>query len=159
MAQNFTSFTPIEEAEPQTSTAFTSFTPIEETAAQPPVKFSSFTPIKEPAPKPIFQPGTTAEGMAGYVPRRKPSTAVPIDDSKPAPYKTRREALADAVNLLEEGVDQTELKDAFAKMGVPWEEIIAYGQKRGSEYFKQASPNFGSLLISVTTLRASTLRI
>jgi len=140
MAQNFTSFTPIEEAEPQTPAAFTSFTPIEETAVQPPVKFSSFTPIEESTPKPVFQPGTTAEGMAGYVPRRKPSAAVPIDDSKPAPYKTRREALDDAVNLLEEGVDQTELKDAFTKMGVPWNEIIAHGQKRGSEYFKQASP-------------------
>ena len=139
MAQNFTSFTPIEEAEPQTSTAFTSFTPIEETAAQPPVKFSSFTPIEEPAPKPSFQPSSTAEGMAGYVPRRAPAPTQ-TDTSKPPPYKSRREALADAVNLLEEGVDQTELKDAFAKMGVPWEEIIAYGQKRGSEYFKQATP-------------------
>jgi hypothetical protein len=94
-------------------------------------------PFGEPAPKPSFQPSSTAEGMAGYVPRRAPTQT---DTSKPAPYKTRREALADAVNLLEEGVDQTELKDAFAKMGVPWEEIIAYGQKRGSEYFKQATP-------------------
>lgn len=62
-----------------------------------------------------------------------------IDTSKPAPYKTRREALDDAVNLLEEGVDREELKGAFAKMGVPWEEITSYGQKRGSDYFKQAA--------------------
>ena len=33
MAQNFTSFTPIEEAEPQAPATFTSFTPIEEEPA------------------------------------------------------------------------------------------------------------------------------
>jgi hypothetical protein len=80
-----------------------------------------------PALKPVSQPNTIVEAP--------PTT----DTSKPAPYKNRREALDDAVNLLEEGVDQTELKDAFAKMGVPWNEIITHGQKRGSEYFKQTT--------------------
>jgi hypothetical protein len=74
--------------------------------------------------------------MVGYKPR---FTSPTTDTSKPAPYKNRREALDDAVNLLEEGVDQTELKNAFAKMGVPWNEITAHGQKRGSEYFKQTT--------------------
>jgi hypothetical protein len=92
----------------------------------------------EPAPKFVFQPSTSAEGMAGYVPRRAPAPTE-TDTSKPAPYKNRREALDDAVNLLEEGVDREELKGAFAKMGVPWEEITSYGQKRGSEYFKQTT--------------------
>jgi hypothetical protein len=86
----------------------------------------------EPAPAPTAGKDLSADLFGKSAP---PTT----DTSKPAPYKNRREALDDAVNLLEEGVDQTELKDAFAKMGVPWNEIITHGQKRGSEYFKQTT--------------------
>jgi hypothetical protein len=59
--------------------------------------------------------------------------------AEPPPYKDKREALDDAVNLLEEGVSKEELIPAFTKMGIPWEQIIAHGKQRGSEYFKQAA--------------------
>jgi len=53
MAQNFTSFTPVEEAEPQTPTKFSTFTPIEESGAKPPAKFTTFTPIESVATTPV----------------------------------------------------------------------------------------------------------
>jgi hypothetical protein len=123
MAQTFTSFTPIEEAEPQSAPTFTSFTPIDE---------------PQPIPAAPSTTGTTPQGMAGYVPRRKPAPA-PVDTSAPPAYKNRDEAVNDAINLLEEGADREEIKAAFTKMGVPWEEIIARGQQRGSDYFKQTT--------------------
>lgn len=95
----------------------------------------------EPAPAPTPAPSTTStapQGMAGYVPRRKPAPA-PVDTSAPPAYKSRDEAVNDAINLLEEGADREEIKAAFTKMGVPWEEIIARGQQRGSDYFKQTT--------------------
>ena len=95
----------------------------------------------EPAPAPTPAPSTTSttpQGMAGYVPRRKPAPA-PVDTSAPPAYKNRDEAVNDAINLLEEGADREEIKAAFIKMGVPWEEIVARGQQRGSDYFKQTA--------------------
>lgn len=71
-------------------------------------------------------------------PRTVEGATYPKKDAPPA-YKNRTEALDDAVNLLEEGVDREELKAAFTKMGVPWSEIVSYGQKRGSDYFKQTT--------------------
>jgi hypothetical protein len=66
MAQNFTSFTPVEEAEPQTPTKFSTFTPIEESGAKPPAKFTTFTPIESVATTP----------------------AAPVVKPTPAPVKT-----------------------------------------------------------------------
>lgn len=90
-----------------------------------------------PTPTPSAT-STTPQGMAGYVPRRKPAPA-PVDTSAPPAYKNRAEAVDDAINLLEEGADQAELKAAFTKMGVTWDEIVARGQQRGSDYFKQTT--------------------
>lgn len=92
-------------------------------------------------PAPITAPSTvstTPQGMAGYVPRRKPAPT-PIDVNAPPAYKNRAEAVDDAINLLEEGVDREELKAAFDKMGVTWNEIVARGKQRGSDYFKQTA--------------------
>jgi hypothetical protein len=60
----------------------------------------------------------------------------PVAKAEPKPYASRVEALDDAVNLLEEGVDKEELRPAFEKMGLKWDEVIAHGKKRGSDYFK-----------------------
>jgi hypothetical protein len=56
---------------------------------------------------------------------------------EPQPYKNRIEALDDAVNFVEEGADLKQVSDAFAKIGIKPEEIVAHGQGRGSELFKQ----------------------
>lgn len=81
-----------------------------------------------PAPAPKEKPA----------PVSKVATA-PVDTNAPPAYKNRAEAIDDAINLLEEGVDREELKGAFAKLGVPWKEIVARGQQRGSEYFKRTT--------------------
>lgn len=60
----------------------------------------------------------------------------PVAKTEPKPYTSRVDALDDAVNLLEEGVDKEELRPAFEKMGLKWEEITAHGKARGSDYFK-----------------------
>lgn len=61
----------------------------------------------------------------------------PTATPEPPPYKNRREALDDAVNLLEEGASQAKVKENFAKLGIAWNDIISHGQQRGSDYFKQ----------------------
>lgn len=53
----------------------------------------------------------------------------------PPPYKNRLEALDDAVNLLEEGYGMDKVTEAFSKLGISKNEIVAHGQKRKSEYF------------------------
>jgi hypothetical protein len=60
----------------------------------------------------------------------------------PTPYRDRREALDDAVNLLEEGADQKAVTEAFSQGGIKFDEIVAHGKKRGSEYFEQ-QPGMG----------------
>lgn len=54
---------------------------------------------------------------------------------EPAPYKSKTEALDDAVNLLEEGYGMDKVTSAFSNLGVSKDEIVAHGQKRKSEYF------------------------
>ena len=84
-------------------------------------------PVAAGAPNLFAAPAPTA---APIVP------PAPVAKAEPKPYVSRVEALDDAVNLLEEGVDKEELRPAFEKMGLKWDEIIAHGKKRGSEYFK-----------------------
>lgn len=54
---------------------------------------------------------------------------------EPPPYKSRGEALDDAVNLLEEGYGMDKVTSAFSNLGISRDEIVAHGQKRKSEYF------------------------
>lgn len=92
-------------------------------------------PEKSFLPKPM-----DPMGIASGRPLGAPATKAqePVKPSKaPAPYRDRREALDDAVNLLEEGANQSQVGEAFSKAGITFDEIAAHGKKRGSEYFKQ----------------------
>jgi len=74
MAQQFTSFTPIEEAEPQSPTTFTSFTPIEEE----PAWTQNYVPRKTQGP------ARTVEGKT--YPKTKPVVADTDYDTSSASY-------------------------------------------------------------------------
>lgn len=86
--------------------------------------------------------GTGAEEiMAAAKPAVAPVVAPKfIEAKKPAPYKNRVEMLDDAVNLLEEGADRTDVQQSLKQMGVKWEDVVKHGQRRGSGYFKQQAP-------------------
>ena len=84
-----------------------------------------------------------AESRPAPAPKPAPSTPVVEkipEQPKRAPYKSRLEMLDDAVNLLEEGVDQEKLKKSLQNMGVKFEDVVKHGQQRGSDYFKQQAP-------------------
>jgi hypothetical protein len=74
---------------------------------------------------------------AAPTPAPKPVAAPAPQATEQIPYKNRLEALDDAVNMLEENAPQQGVRDAFAKIGISWPDIIKHGQSRGSEYFKQ----------------------
>jgi hypothetical protein len=97
---------------------------------------------QQPKQKEIIDPFETPAAQAIVDPFGEPTpapTPAPSTTSAPPAYKNRDEAVNDAINLLEEGADREELKAAFIKMGVPWKEIVARGQQRGSDYFKQTT--------------------
>ena len=85
-------------------------------------------------PRPMDPLGLASGKPTGAAPATqtaaKPSAA-------PTPYRDRREALDDAVNLLEEGYDRAKVTESFSKAGITFDEISAHGKKRGSDYFKQ----------------------
>lgn len=86
-------------------------------------------------PKPVDPMGIASGKPLGNTPIRAEE---PVKERKePTPYRNRREALDDAVNLLEEGADQGVVTEAFDKAGIKFDEIVAHGKKRGSDYFKQ----------------------
>jgi hypothetical protein len=89
--------------------------------------------ISSALPKPA-DPLGIASGKPMGAPRAQEPAKAP---KEPTPYRDRREALDDAVNLLEEGADQKAVTEAFAKGGIKFDEIVAHGKKRGSEYFAQ----------------------
>jgi hypothetical protein len=84
-------------------------------------------------PKPVDFLGIGSGKPLGAPRAQEPAKA----PKEPTPYRDRREALDDAVNLLEEGADQKAVRESFGKAGIKFDEIVAYGQGRGSEYFKQ----------------------
>ena len=61
--------------------------------------------------------------------------ATPIAAVEQPPYKSRQEALDDAVNLLEENQNPERIKSSFEQMGIPWTEIISHGKARNSKAF------------------------
>jgi hypothetical protein len=89
--------------------------------------------ISSALPKPV-DPLGIGSGRPLGAPRAQEPAKPP---KAPTPYRDRREALDDAVNLLEEGADQKAVTEAFSKGGIKFEEIVAHGKKRGSEYFDQ----------------------
>lgn len=93
-----------------------------------PKEFSFEAALGKPAPV----TNNTEEGMRGYVPRRQPV----LNPNEPRPYKDKAEAIDDAINLLEEGVDKEKIISSFGRMGIPWKDIVARGQERGSGFFK-----------------------
>lgn len=84
-------------------------------------------------PKPVDFLGIGSGKPLGAPRAQEPAKEQP----KAKPYRDRREALDDAVNLLEEGANQNAVAESFGKAGIKFDEIVAYGQGRGSEYFKQ----------------------
>ena len=84
---------------------------------------------------------STAGGGRGSInpPMAAERQPVRTQAKQPTPYRDRREALDDAVNLLEEGADQKAVTETFSKGGIKFDEIVEHGRKRGSEYFKQQS--------------------
>ena len=71
-----------------------------------------------------------ATGVASLIkpPTQPAPTAVP--------YRSKIEALDDAVNLIEEGAPANLVKQKFEQAGISWPDIIKHGQARGSDYFK-----------------------
>ena len=90
--------------------------------------------------KAITKGTTTALQQAAPTQQIAPAPVEQPASDEPPPYKDKREALDDAVNLLEEGVSKEKLVPSFAKMGIPWEQIVAHGKARKSEYFKEITP-------------------
>ena len=74
---------------------------------------------------------------AATTPAPKPVATPAPQATEQVPYANRLQALDDAVNMLEENAPQQGVRDAFAKIGISWPDIIKHGQSRGSEYFKQ----------------------
>jgi len=84
-------------------------------------------------------------GIAGAGPMRLPRETEPILPAEASiasfvkgaePYKSRVEALDDAVNLIEEGYTPKEVLDGFKKIGITEQEIMLHGQQRGSAMFQ-----------------------
>lgn len=115
------------------------FVPLETSQpAEPPAAPPATPPVAAVAPeRPALEP--MAGTMAGFE-LPEPAEPTPVAPAaapeKPAPYKSRIEALDDAVNFIEEGADQKQVFDAFKQLGLTQEEIIRHGQKRGSEFFQ-----------------------
>lgn len=100
-------------------------------------KAKILTHLGQPAPvAPVASAAGAPNVFAAKAPTAPVAPPAPEVKAEPKPYASRVEALDDAVNLLEEGVDKDELRPAFEKMGLKWEEITAHGTKRGSDYFK-----------------------
>jgi hypothetical protein len=95
---------------------------------------------QQPASAPAQQPAPTTLQQAAPTQQIAPAPVEQPAPEEPPPYKDKREALDDAVNLLEEGVSKEKLVPSFAKMGIPWEQIVAHGKARKSEYFKEITP-------------------
>jgi hypothetical protein len=92
----------------------------------------------KPAAEQPAAPATNVAGKRILAPAETPTPEQPETAApKPPPYKTRLEALDDAVNLLEEGAPKEQLVPAFERMGIKWDDIIKHGQQRGSEFFQQ----------------------
>ena len=86
------------------------------------VGITSTPESQPPAARSIVKPAATA----GAQPQRQP-----------APYRDRREALDDAVNLVEEGADIGQVSQSMARLGIQRAEIEQHGQQRGSAIFQQ----------------------
>lgn len=127
--------------------------------AEPP----EVTPVTPPAPAdtgPILPPQASIASLGRRVaepvePLRSPEETVtpmtvrpapePTKPAEPAPYRSRAEALDDAVNMLEEGADRGQVIQGFKKLGIEWPEIVGHGQKRGSDLFRPRTTEPGQL--------------
>jgi hypothetical protein len=108
-----------------------------ETDDQAAAKAKILTYLGQPTPAAPVAPVASAAGAPNvFAAKAPPAPPAPEAKAEPKPYTSRDEALDDAVNLLEEGVDKDEIRPAFEKMGLKWDEITAHGKKRGSDYFK-----------------------
>jgi hypothetical protein len=121
------------------------------------------TPVTPPAPVeegPILPPQASLASLGRRVaepaePLRSPEETVtpmtvqpapePVKPAEPTPYRSRAEALDDAVNLLEEGADKNQVIEGFKKLGIEWPEIVSHGQKRGSNLFRPRTTEPGQL--------------
>ena len=112
MAKQFTSFTPIEEAEPQTSTAFTSFTPIEEE----PASVQNYVPRKPQGPVRTVEGKTYSKAAPTFEPvyGDDVSAAIVAEQMKP-----KRESVMEGVKLAPPTVDYAENRRTRDRSGSP----------------------------------------
>lgn len=82
------------------------------------------------APPPAAAPTALAAAPAKLTPQQMEQA------TKPTPYKNRREMMDDVVNLLEEGADPKKIREQIEASGAKWEDVVKFGQARGSEFFK-----------------------
>lgn len=68
-------------------------------------------------------------------PRQRDSRPAPAPKPAPTPYRNRLEALDDAVNLIEEGVDLKRVASSFNQIGIQEADIVAHGVGRKSPMF------------------------
>lgn len=69
-------------------------------------------------------PGVPVTPSAAATPTEKP-------EEDQAPYGSLEEALDDAVNFIQEGASEKQVKEAFEAGGIGWPEIVAHAKTRG----------------------------
>jgi hypothetical protein len=132
MAQTFTSFTPVEEAEAAPPANFTSFTPLEEAAPAPaPTPAQQLTPqqmeryVKPAQPTPVAQKPAAQSFLPPQVPRPEPDKSFsPIEEASKAvvsaatvgiPSSVEQFKLAGSADVLGNTIQQMQLLDKIDK--------------------------------------------
>ena len=109
---------------------------VSETPLEPPA--GKDKPAEQPQPA-ILSPEEIGDPesalIQGAQAPEQPVKPIVTAPTKPAPYKSKVEALDDAVNLIEEGYNPDEVYAGLEKLGIGKQEIAAHGRKRGSERF------------------------
>jgi hypothetical protein len=106
MAQTFTSFTPVEEAEASPPAKFTSFTPIE-ASPTPSANFTSFTPLEETPVAPTPTQQMTPQQMERFVKPVQPvdlGAKLAAQEAKRAEFSPLEEARKGAVGAATVGI-------------------------------------------------------
>jgi hypothetical protein len=130
-----------------------------------PAPSAQAAPPSVAAPKPTVKEGEpTAEELAiaskayfGPKIKSSPPRIVPVvtkpEPQEPIIYKTRVEALDDAVNLLEMNHNLADVVKHFASLGVTQEEIERHANARNSEYVQPKIPTAASGRYSLTNAK------
>ena len=127
-----------------------------ETAAPPPNVAASTRTINEGAPT-AEEIAIASQPYRGPIIRRRPAPVAPVvnkpEPKEPLIYKTRVEALDDAVNLLEMNQNLADVVKHFASLGVTQDEIESHAKARNSEYVQPRVPTAPSGRYSLTNAK------